>query len=220
MKKNRLLFLIFSLLIATFLMGSTPADDIGQNPPTPTLSTYAVIINDETGESYELPVILTSVKALGENSFEAQYTVKISEDILQDRLVNYWSAYDPTWSAEIRIWVKYYNNYFGGIPYIKAYYYDGQWIQLDPTVSCTKMTVESRVYGELLSTGRQVYSRIVSTWNNPVNYGRYRTIHAYGGQWVSINEGYYQGGTTTITLKRGISTWTGSVSVWNPGWPF
>jgi hypothetical protein len=77
MKKNRLLFLIFSLLIATFLMGSTPADDIGQNPPTPTLSTYAVIINDETGESYELPVILTSVKALGENSFEAQYTVKI-----------------------------------------------------------------------------------------------------------------------------------------------
>lgn len=220
MHKKRLLSLVFTLLIATFLMGSAPANGPAEKPPDPPLHFNAVIVNNETGESFELPVVLRSVKALGQDRFEAQYSVKIPEEILESRLYTYWPGYDPTYSAEIRIWVKYYTNYFGGYPYIKVYHYDGQWIRLDSSVSCTKMVVLAKVYGELLSTGRLVGDQTSYTRINPVNGAKYRTMHMYSGEWVQINDGYYQAGSTTITLKRGTSTWTGSVSVWNPGWPF
>ena len=220
MHKKRLLIILLTTLVSTFLMGSVPAGGFAQIKPDPPLPIRAVIVNNETKESHKLPIVMDSIKALGQNRFAAQYSVKIPEVILRGGHYVPYPDYDPTYSAKIVIWVNYFFSYIRGVPYMKVYLYDGQWIRLDPSVRCTKLTVTARVYGELLSTGRQISGSPSYTRYNPKNGALYRIIPRWSGEFVQINDGYYQGGFTLVTLKRGTSTWTGSVSVFNPGGPY
>jgi hypothetical protein len=219
MHKRSLVVFVLTTLVSIFLTGFVSENRMTPKPPDPLLPSKAVFVNHETGKRIELPVVKNSVKALGQNKYEAQYSVKIPEVTLSAGHYVPYPGYDPTYSAEIVIWVKYFLSYIKGVPYLKVYHYDGQWIRLDHRVRCTKLTVATRVFGELLSTGRRVSGSSSFTTYKPVIGAKYRNLPRYYGEFIQINDGYYQGGITTVTLKRGTSTWTGSVSVLNPGRP-
>ena len=201
-------------------MGTIPHNKIYVKPPPPPIQQKAVFVHLETGDKVELPVIQKSVRALGNNRFEAQYSVDIPINMLNGGHYVPYEKFDATYGAKIVIWVNYFAAYFGGVPYMKVYHYDGQWIRLDHRVKCTRLTVTAKVVGELLSTGRRVSSTASYTTYRPIIGAKYRIMHRYNREFVLINDGYYQGGITTVTLNRGSSTWTGSVSVFNPGGPY
>lgn len=213
---KRLIFLIVAILLATFLMGSAPAEGINQNPPDPTTSKKAIIFNNETGESYELPVVTNWVRTLGEDRYEALYSVDIPEAILLGRAGAERWDYDSTRSAKVYVYVNYGCSYIGGTQYMSLNYVKGKWVQLDGAVSCTTLKVAARCYGDFYSGGfcnRYEYRNVY----NPTSGAYYQKTPSWSGDLVAINEaGYYQSGITTAYLMRGGSTWNFSIYITNP----
>ena len=214
---KRLIFLIVAILLATFLMGSAPAEGINQNPPDPTTSKKAIIFNNETGESYELPVVTNWVRTLGEDRYEALYSVDIPEAILLGRAGATLWDYDSTRSAKVYVNVNYSCSYIGGSQYMSLGYVKGKWVQLDGAVSCTKLKVAARCKGNFYSGGfcDRYESRNV---NNPTSGVYYKKTPSWSGDLVEITYGggRYQSGITTAYLKRGSSTWNFEIILTNP----
>jgi len=78
---KKLLSLVLTLFIALLLLGSAPADETILNPPDPPSVNSAIIINDKTGQTYDLPVKSKWVKELEGGVYEALYYVEIPEAI-------------------------------------------------------------------------------------------------------------------------------------------
>lgn len=212
---KKILTLVLTLIIAVLLMGSAPTDETIQNPPDPSPGNRALIINDKTGQIYDLPVIKKWVKELGGGVYEAMYYVEIPEAIflghspnsIASRSVFPKGSMDPTRSVVVYLSKNYSCAYMGGTQYEKVYKNIGFWERLDPTVSCTYLRVKSWCWGDYYSGG--FCNGYDSTgYGNPSQWVAYSDIPYWYTKWVSVNYFSSQKGGTTVTLKRGVSTWT------------
>ena len=212
---KKLLSLVLTLFIAMILLGSAPANETIQNPPDPPLGNRAFIINDKTGQTYDLPVKTKWVKELGGGVHEALYYVEIPEAIFlghSPSSVVSKSAYpegnmDPTRSVVVYLSKHYDCEYMDGTEYEKVYKNIAFWERLDPAVSCTHMRVKSWCWGDYYGGG--FCSGYDSTpYSYPSQWVAYSDQPYWYTKYVAVNYFAAQKGGATVTLKRGATTWT------------
>ena len=210
---NKWLLTALVIFLAIFLMGSAPSDGIMHDPPNPP-TPKAVIVNNETGKSYDLPVVTHWVKNLGNGKHEAKISVDIPEEVLSRSLTAEISTVDSEGAARIYVHITY-SCYYEGQQYMKLSKVKGKWVQLDGRVSCTTLRVAARCYGGFYSSG--FCNRY--NWGDvsyPSSGSYYYIIPYWSNEYVTITYlGYSQTGIVTAYLKRGTSTWNATISLGN-----
>ena len=227
MMKRKLLSIIFCLVIPSFIMGSRPHKEMGQDPLSPQSPNRSIIVNDNTGELYVLPVVTNWVKDLGGGKFEAQYYVEIPRAVFLGKshtpspssgklssILSY-GRRDSTKSVVIYITKSTGCWYANNQQYEKTYKVLGAWERLDPAVRCTLLQPMALCNGPYYSGGwcGGFDSKLVY---NPTPLVFYSKTPYWSTKWVLIAEAeYYQAGRTKAYLKRGSTTWTFSVQISN-----
>lgn len=116
--KRQMIFLALAVLITFTLMGPAQAKGEEQTQLPPQTSKMAVLINNETGQRFELPVVTTRNQMIGQDSFEVQYQVEIPKAILLGRSYDERARIDPTASARVTIHMNYRQKYTQGTEYV------------------------------------------------------------------------------------------------------
>lgn len=214
--KSKLVFLALVMLSITFI---TPANTTAESQTliphqTPNV---AVLVNDITGEKYELPVVTTLRLDMGQGIYISEYQVEIPTAILLGSEYVEIGKPDDTHSALVKIYQNFSQIFVRGTEWVAVSFYKGSFEMLDPVVRCTKLEVKAECSGEFLDGG--ICDKIENkVWNYPTNGQWYTNTPSWSGRFVQVSEaGTFQGGKTIVTLKRGSTTWTFTLSLINQG---
>lgn len=201
----------------------TQHNQLSQHPAAASASSQngapsrAVLVNDTTGESFELPVVTTSFQKIGQNNYEAEYQVDIPTAILLGREDATISKTDPTLSVRLSIHQNFSQKYAHGSEWVAVYYYRGRWERLDPAVSVKSLQIKAQCFGDF-EDGGFCNRTDTKMKRNPTSGTWYLLRPSWRGRYVAVGEaGAFQGGKTIATIKRGSTTWTFRVTLLNVG---
>ncbi|KAA3643295.1 MAG: hypothetical protein DWQ07_22540 [Chloroflexi bacterium] len=204
---------IILMCVVLLSLGGLAAQTDPPDPPQPQQAfvVEAVLTNVETGQTFVLPVT-SRIENVGPDTYEAEHEIAIPQALLRAQ-VNEKSRYDGTRSALVTIHQNFSETSSGGNRYVSVNYYKGKWEQLDPAVTATKLQLNAACLGDILGGGFCNYNTWSAQYSNPGEDSWYTYTPSWAGDYVVMTQLTHQSGATKVWLKRGLSTWTFTVTV-------
>lgn len=185
------------------------ADVSGKNHPPPVVK----LKNNETGRSVELtPVEMASVET--EDGSVLQYQVEVTPAVLSS-LVDSKQKWDSSRAVLVTIWMYYNQTTVGGNEYTSVDRYSSKWQIYDSSVKLSNAFFRMGCNGDIYpGTDNCTWWSQNSTKFTPSANVVYSASPYWKGRYVQTMGSTYQSGSSNVTLKRGTSTWSLAVCIY------